>query len=129
MGIALRRLAAADGVRRADFEGDGNLRVEVKSPYVQIPGSSWNGDDSYAIRKGVSDAGRQLRHGSVNLIVIVPLLRTPVRWDRNQLLKAAIGDWASLVPISLDPAVPADEPRNVFRAERQAGEVLSDRRR
>jgi len=113
LGIDLRR-HRTDGGPGPDFEGGGNIRVEVKAPHVPIVGTEWSGDDAGALRECVAKAGRQFQAGMVNLVVVVPLLRMPLFIERNQLSRALIGDYALSVPIALDGAGPATEPTNVF---------------
>jgi hypothetical protein len=106
LGVDLRR-HEGDGARHADFEGAGDLHVEVKAPYVPVPGPRFSGDDAAVLRHCLQEAGRQFKKNIVNVVVVVPLLRTPVWMDPDQLVKATIGEWAIVVPVSLDPAVPA----------------------
>jgi hypothetical protein len=105
LGVELRR-RGGDDARHADFEGPGDLNVEVKAPYVPIPGPAWSGDDTAVLRKCIQNAGGQFKKNMVNVLVVVPLLRTPVWMQPDQLIKATIGEWAMVVPVSLDPAVP-----------------------
>ena len=114
IGVPLRRHRPIDGTRGPDFEAENDLRVEVKAPHVAIPGPSWAGDDSSTIRSCVSAAGKQFGHGTVNLVVVVPLLRTPIWMHRRQLLTAAIGRFALSVPVGVDPRSRQQESKNVF---------------
>jgi hypothetical protein len=106
LGVELRRHSGG-GARHADFEGADDLRVEVKAPYVPVPGPAWSGDDAAVLRQCIQNAGGQFKKNMVNVVVVVPLLRTPVWMQPDQLVKATIGEWAIVVPVSLDPAVPA----------------------
>lgn len=46
-----------------------------------------------------------------NLLVLAPVIRTPVAWDRDQLVKAVIGEQALAVYVSLDGTeAPPPEP-------------------
>jgi len=58
------------------------------------------------LRKGIEHAGTQLTKGQPNIVVFVPLLRSPVYTDRHQLLKATIGEPALNVFVSLDGSEP-----------------------
>jgi len=58
----------------------------------------------------VPATGGQFKKNMVNVVIVVPLLRTPVWMQPDQLVKATIGEWAIVVPVSLDPEVPA-QPR------------------
>ena len=114
LGVDLRRHRVVSGPG-PDFEGEVNLRVEVKAPHVPIVGTRWSGDDAGTLRECVAKAGKQFQAGMVNLVVVVPLLRTPLFIERNQLARALIGDHALSVPIALDDPSPDGEPTNIFR--------------
>jgi hypothetical protein len=106
LGVELRR-HGGDGGRHADFEGPDDLHVEGKAPYVPVPGKAWSGDDTAVLRHCIQNAGGQFKKNMVNVMVVVPLLRTPVWMQPDQLVKATIGEWAMVVPVSHDPASPA----------------------
>jgi hypothetical protein len=114
LGVALRRARASGRGRIYDFEADSGLCVEVKAPHIPIVGNHWSGDDSAALRACVEEAGGQFKKGNANLVAIVPLLRTPLWMERNQLTTALIGQWALSVPVRLDPHAPIEEPSDVF---------------
>ena len=97
-----------------DFEGPGDLYVEVKAPYVPVPGPAFSGDDAAVLRQCIQNAGGQFKKNMVNVVVVVPLLRTPVWMQPDQLVKVTIGEWAMVVPVSLGPAVPAPPPTPRF---------------
>ena len=80
--------------------------VEVKAPYVPLLSSNWSGDDAKVLRRCVEDSGVQFGKGNPNVVVLVPLLRTPVSLARGQLLKATIGEPAINVFVSLDGSKP-----------------------
>jgi hypothetical protein len=86
----------------------GNLTVhaEVKAPYVPLLNNFGSGDDARVLQKCVEDAGTQFRKGQANVVVLVPLLRTPISLDRGQLLKATIGEPALQIFVSLDGSKP-----------------------
>lgn len=102
--------SSARGVDLLARAGDLDIYVEVKSPYVPRPNHSWAGDDSDVLLRCIKDAGRgQFKKDRANLLVVVPALRVEIYNDRSQLLKAAIGEDALAIPISLDdtPAPPS----------------------
>ena len=109
--VELRR-HSGDGARHADCEGPVDLRIEVKAPYVPVPGL----DDAAVLRQCIQNAGGQFRKSKVN--VIVPLAGTPVRLEPDQLVKATIGEWGHGRSLSLDPGCP---PRHRRRASFSAG--------
>jgi hypothetical protein len=114
LGVALRRPRVMGRGRVYDFESDSGLCIEVKAPHIPIVGNGWSGDDAPTLRACVEEAGGQFKKGNTNLVVIVPLLRTPLWMERNQLTTAFIGQWALSVPIRLEPLAPIEEPSEVF---------------
>jgi hypothetical protein len=104
LGIHLRRHRGTGG----DFDDGAQLRVEVKAPYVPLQSDVIHGDDSDVLAKCIKKAGQQFDEMMMNIIVICPLLRTPVWMDRDQLVKACIGEWAISVPVSLDGSEPGE---------------------
>lgn len=113
------------GVDLLASAGELHIYVEVKSPYVPRPGHGWAGDDSDVLLKCIKDAGSgQFKKERANLLVVVPALRVEIYNDRSQLLKAAIGEEALAVPISLDetPAPPS------FPTFLQTGKLARPRR-
>lgn len=95
------------------------LIVEVKAPAVELPDGDvriWAGDDAPVLEKAVHDAAKQFGRGTRNLLVIVPTLRTSVWDNRDQLVKALIGEHVMHVHVPLDDAhegftEPGFEPR------------------
>jgi hypothetical protein len=79
------------------------MRVEVKAPYVPRTSDNWAGDDHDVIRTCREKAGDQFKKEHANLLVIVPLVRTPVYVARSQLVEALIGQRAWSVPVIRDP--------------------------
>jgi hypothetical protein len=65
--------------------------VEVKSPLVPTPSSTWTGDDRKVILKNVEKAAKQLVPGECNIVVLCAMLRSPVYTERDQLI-ALFGD-------------------------------------
>ncbi len=111
LGLHLRRHVGAGG----DFDDGGQLRVEVKAPYVPLRSIAWSGNDSDVLAKCIKRAGEQFEEGMMNVLIICPILRTPV-WmetETDQLVEAALGEWAISVPVSLDGSEPG-EARPVF---------------
>jgi hypothetical protein len=90
------------------------LHAEVKAPYVPLVNSSWAGDDASMLRRCVETAGEQFTKGQPNLVVLVPLLRTPVSMHRDQLLKATIGEHALAVPLPPRDGSKRRKPEPIF---------------
>jgi hypothetical protein len=109
LGIHLRRHLGVGG----DFDDGAQLRVEVKAPYVPLRSDVIYGDDSDVLAKCIKKAGQQFDEAMMNIVVICPLLRTPVWMQRDQLVKACIGEWAISVPVSIDGSDPG-EAKPVF---------------
>lgn len=109
----LARNEAATG-KAVDFHDSLGVGIEVKAPYVPLLHQVFSGDDSRTIRECVQKAGRQCKKGGPNLVVLVPLLRTPVWMDREQFVKSIIGEWAYSYSIALNDGDEVDEPRSVF---------------
>lgn len=79
--------------------------VEVKAPTVERPaGNSWSGDDAHVLEAALKDAASQFGKGTKNVLVIAPSLRTSVWSDRDQLVKALIGEPVVIVHVPLDSA-------------------------
>ena len=81
---------------------------------MPVPGPAWSGDDTAVLRQCIQNAGGQFKKNMVNVVVVAPLLRTPVWMQPDQLVKATIGEWAMTIPVSLDRAVPAPPPTARF---------------
>jgi hypothetical protein len=113
LDVTLRRHVGSGG----DFEAEGPLRFEVKSPYVPVFGNTISGDDAEALGASIKKAGKQLEPGLANIVVIVPMLRTPVWMDRHQLVKATLGEWTMAVSVGMSPGAAAVEPEPVFLQE------------
>jgi hypothetical protein len=64
------------------------------------------------VRACVEAAGTQFKKGRCNIVPLVPVLRSEVFLNRDQLVKAVIGEHALSVYVSLDPACtpPPAEP-------------------
>jgi hypothetical protein len=90
-----------------------NVYVEVKAPYVPRP-TRWAGDDADVLVKCIKDAGNdQFKRGRANILMLVPALRMEIHNNREQLLKATIGQHGLAVPIALDDA-PPPPPHGIF---------------
>jgi hypothetical protein len=89
------------------------VHCEVKAPCVPRMNNTWAGDDAKILRSCVDAAGSQLKKGRCNIVVLVPTLRIEVFSDRDQLLKAIIGEQALSVFVSLDDS-PAPPPKPTF---------------
>lgn len=112
--VRLRRSETQVGKRSPDFHTHENVRVEVKAPYVPVPGNAWSGDDRAVIRKATQDAAGQFVHGTINVVLLAPLLRTPVHVERSQLVAALLGEWKLAVPIAMVPGEVVPESYGKF---------------
>lgn len=92
------------------------LYCEVKAPYVPRMNNSWAGDDAKILRSCVETAGSQFKKKRCNIVVLVPTLRIEVFSDRDQLVKAVIGEHAMSMFVSLDDS-PAPPARPTFLQE------------
>ena len=87
---------------------------EVKAPYVPLSNGVFSGDDSRNLRSCVEAAGPQFKRGRCNVLFIAPVLRTPIHMNRDQLVKAVIGQSALTVYVSLRPGRAAPPPEPTF---------------
>lgn len=116
-GWAVTRYHSPSG-KQPDFRGGtrgGNsVVVECKAAYVQ--GAQFiSGDDSAVLRKCMDVAFEQLKNTqSTNILFLAPRLRIPVRQDRNQLVKAFIGDDMFFVPIDTESGEASGSPEVRF---------------
>jgi hypothetical protein len=87
---------------------DGDIYVEVKSPYRALPEGVFSGDDSDMLVAGLREANKQFAKSAKNLLVLVPQMRVPVMLDnRTPLEKAFIGETMINVPIDMRTGGPA----------------------
>jgi hypothetical protein len=80
--------------------------VEVKASAVDPPGQQWSGDDAEVLMADIRDATDQLRKDRCNIVVLVPHLRRSVHDDRNQFLRAVVGQPAWQVVVRTDTGEP-----------------------
>lgn len=112
-------------LRVTDRDG---FNVEAKAPARELPEGTrtWSGNDADVLVECLKEANRQFTDDTANLLVIVPVLRTPVAMERDQLVEAFIGHVAYTwtVPLTGD-----DEPtdgRTTFIAD---GKLVRKRHR
>ena len=96
---------------------DGEFFVEVKAPHVPRISSHVAGDDTEVLVRCIKAAGRQAKKGRCNLLVVVPLLRTPLSFYRDQLLGATVGQMVWKVPVSLERGVEPPPAEVVFKQD------------
>jgi len=82
---------------------DGDLNVEVKAPLRETAAKTWRWNDADALEKCLRKANKQFRKGLINVLAIVPVFRTPVTLERNQLLNAFFGKLAIRITVG-EPA-------------------------
>ncbi len=89
------------------------IACEVKAPHVSRSGSTVAGDYRAALRRCIKAAGKQFQKGRCNVLFLVPILRTEVYCDRQQLVGAIIGEWAIRLTIMEDGS-PPPPPKETF---------------
>jgi len=63
--------------------------IEVKAPYRERPrNEGWSGDESDKIIQCVQAANKQFQKNRANVLVLAPMLRTQIFFDRESLLHA-----------------------------------------
>jgi hypothetical protein len=95
------------------------LATEVKAPFVPIAGRSWSGGDERTILSALVKAGGQCKKGRPNLVVLVPVLRSPI-------FKQLIGRAAELEVLRRSPHGRIDQGRE--QLGQHAGDRLPDLR-
>lgn len=68
-----------------------DIYVEVKAPFVATPDDAWSGNEASVLGDRLRKANEQFEADRVNVLVVVPELRTPIYADREQLVEAFIG--------------------------------------
>lgn len=105
LGLSVKPKPLGKGKKRLEMlvvHPDGELHVEVKAPLRETDAQTWMGDDADALEKCLRDANRQFRAGVINVLAIVPVLRTPVTLERSQLLDAFFGELAIRIQVNMD---------------------------
>jgi hypothetical protein len=70
----------------------GTFDVEVKAPACEPPESgAWAGSDADLLVEALRKANTQFTDAEVNVLVLMPTLRTPICVEREQLVEAYIG--------------------------------------
>ena len=62
---------------------EGDIKVEVKSPFRPITTGFWWGDDADLLESALQEANKQFRSGDRNLLVVVPRLR--LQYSRSDI--------------------------------------------
>ncbi len=77
---------------------EGDINVEVKAPFRELPHPppgkhvfTWEGDDSDKVAQCLVAANKQFGDGTPNILVVVPILRTRMFSNRDDLIRAAYG--------------------------------------
>ena len=78
-GIRLRRHGGIGG----DLHDGGQLRVEVKAPYVPLLSDAWCGDDSDVLAKCVKKAGQQFDEAMTNIYAQLVLRDSGMSWTEK----------------------------------------------
>lgn len=100
---------------------DGDINVEVKASYREIPDSGFfHGDDRDLLERDLRKANSQFKKGDRNLLVLVPMLRIGIDSNWRIPLEAAfIGDTKIAVPINLTTGEPVGDVSVAFFASGQ----------
>ena len=103
------------GIARAD----GNISVEVKSPYAEKPsGSIWGDDHSHILERALDDANkRQFAEGRRNVLALVPQVDFPVLAGRSPYIKAFFGEQKLVFTIDRKTGRSISEPEAKFIAD------------
>jgi hypothetical protein len=96
---------------------EGDIKVEVKSPFRPITGGFWWGDDADLLESALQEANKQFDSADRNLLVLVPCLRLPLFavGYRMPIERAFIGEAVIQIPIDTRTGGPAGPERLVFR--------------
>jgi hypothetical protein len=119
LGLKVQPRPPGRKLHRLDLAAEGTVgtfHVEVKAPAeVPIPESGvWNGDDSAVLVDCLRQANEQFAEGVANVLVVVPQFRTPVVNDRNQLIRAFIGEPAITWAVNMKTGAAVGETETVF---------------
>jgi len=109
LGFAVEPKPEARSKKNVDLRaGKDRLEVfvEVKAPFIPIMSNPFAGDDARGLRQCVEAAGKQFKPNRANVVLLAPVLRTPLGMDRSQLVKAVIGEHALQVHVTYDGSKP-----------------------
>lgn len=94
-----------------------SLHVEVKAPFVEAPEDAWSGSDAPVLVGCMRRANDQFEAGRVNVLIVVPELRTPVYAEREQLVEAFIGQPMITWSVDRKTGGSIGDTRNIFRPD------------
>jgi hypothetical protein len=99
--ISFRPAGAGKSVGEFMLLGDeGEIFVEVKSPYKETPETVWSGSDRSIVRECVRRAYRQIpKTGIKTLVVLSGKLRLPISEPRSGVIQALYGDPVIAIPL------------------------------
>ena len=101
------------GVKHAD----GDLSVEVKSPFAEKPEGSYWGDHSHILTPVLDTANKQFADGRKNVVALVPLVEWPVLHGRAPYVKAFFGEEKIVFTVDKQNGGMVGEPYTRFIAE------------
>jgi hypothetical protein len=102
------------GVRR----GDGDISLEVKSPFRERPaGTMWSNDYAHILQPALDEANRQFAEGCRNVLVLAPLVEFPVLSGRMSYVKAFFGETNIVFEIDKKTGRALNEPAARFVTE------------
>src|SRR5207249_1852259 len=96
---------------------DGDIQVEVKSPYRETSSNIIHGDDSGLLADCLERANKQFAEGPKNLLFVVPRLQVPLSSLRNQLVRAFFGEFKFVTTIDTETGESFGPTRTEFFPE------------
>lgn len=131
MGFSVSRVPEGRKDSSIDMQADlpcGTASVEVKAPFRELPpsGCTWWGDDSDKIAQCLKKAEKQFADDRPNIMVMVPMLRTPIFHDRNTLVRACFGK--SVIVCDVDVSGRHDVDPDLRTEFRPSGKFLNTRK-
>jgi hypothetical protein len=102
------------GVRR----GDGDLSIEVKSPFADRPVAQvWSGDHAHILVPVIDEANKQFAEGRRNVLVVAPLVEFPILEGRMAYVKAFFGETQVVFTVDTRTGGAVDKPKWEFITE------------
>lgn len=96
---------------------------EVKAPFVPVVNRIWSGGEQDRVLKLLQKAAAQCKPGRSNLVILVPVVRSPIFSNRFQILNPTIGEHVIHIPIRYDGNPPLP-PRPGFNQTGKLAKLL-----
>jgi hypothetical protein len=93
---------------------DGDLSVEVKSPFAEKPAGAYWGDHSHILTPVLDIANKQFAEGRRNVLVLAPLVEWPVLHGRMPYVSAFFGEEKIVFQVDKATGRMAGEPHAQF---------------